>query len=96
MTKICRKCGEEKDIDEFGMNKVKADKHSIYCKKCLCAFSKKYHPSGLTTPGRVLDTKIAVSDIVFQRNMRILVKAYKQTKRRGQFPHNFRFAFKAG
>ena len=33
-TKICKRCKIELNIDEFGENKRKKDKKSIYCKKC--------------------------------------------------------------
>ncbi len=94
MTKICRECEKEKDIDEFGQNKATKDKHSIYCKKCLYIFSKRYQYSSLRHPGKVFSTKIAVSDIVFARNMELLVQAYKQTKHNSKVLHNFRVALR--
>lgn len=94
VTKICSDCGKEKDIDEFGVNKATKDGHSIYCKECLVKYSKRYQYSGLIHPGKVFSTKIAVSDIVFLRNMELLVQAYKQMKHRSKVLHNFRFAFK--
>lgn len=39
MTKICMKCGKEKDISEFGKNKTKNDGYDIYCK--ICANEKR-------------------------------------------------------
>jgi len=42
MTKICTKCGIEKDIDEFGLNSGKKDGHYCYCKKCKHIIDKKY------------------------------------------------------
>ncbi len=38
MTKICSKCKEEKDIDEFNLNSLKKDGHFNWCRKCV----KKY------------------------------------------------------
>lgn len=34
MKKICKKCGKEKDLYDFGANIRELDKKSIYCLKC--------------------------------------------------------------
>ena len=33
--KLCKKCLESKDMSEFGNDKSKKDKLTIYCKDCL-------------------------------------------------------------
>lgn len=37
--KLCRDCGLEKPISQFGKREVSADKHNIYCKPCWRARS---------------------------------------------------------
>lgn len=33
-SKVCRTCGLEKPISQFGIKKTSLDKHNIYCKPC--------------------------------------------------------------
>ena len=33
-SKVCRDCGLDKPISQFGIRKVSPDKHNIYCKPC--------------------------------------------------------------
>ena len=40
MTKICSKCKEEKDIDEFRLST--RDRHYAWCIKCFSVHNKKY------------------------------------------------------
>lgn len=40
--KVCKKCGEEKEIEFFGKNKSKKDGIDIYCKECNILKSKNY------------------------------------------------------
>lgn len=42
MTKKCTRCGEEKDIDEFGPKKASKDGHHTRCRKCLAAEKREY------------------------------------------------------
>jgi hypothetical protein len=42
MTKICTKCGEEKDINEFGPKKTSPDRHTTRCRKCLAEDKREY------------------------------------------------------
>lgn len=41
-TKICRKCGVEKHIEDFYRQKTSSDGHGSYCKICNKAEAKKY------------------------------------------------------
>jgi hypothetical protein len=34
MSKVCRECGLEKPISQFGKKNNSLDKHNIYCKPC--------------------------------------------------------------
>jgi len=43
MKKICSKCKDEKEIDEFSKNKSRKDGHNNYCKECMRSHSKKYY-----------------------------------------------------
>ena len=40
--KICSKCGEEKDVKEFGKNKKYKSGLAYYCKKCRSKINKQY------------------------------------------------------
>ena len=42
MTKICSKCKEEKDIDEFNLDSSTKDGHRFWCKECISVKGKKY------------------------------------------------------
>lgn len=42
-TKKCTKCGEEKELNEFYKDKIRRDKHRVYCKKCEAPYYKKYY-----------------------------------------------------
>jgi hypothetical protein len=42
MTKKCTKCGEEKDIDEFGPKKTSPDGHTTRCRKCLAQIKREW------------------------------------------------------
>ena len=33
-SKVCRECGLEKPISQFGIKSTSLDKHNIYCKPC--------------------------------------------------------------
>lgn len=33
-SKVCRDCGLEKPISQFGKREISLDKHNIYCKPC--------------------------------------------------------------
>jgi len=35
LTKICKQCNEEKDINDFSINREKKDGHASKCKKCF-------------------------------------------------------------
>lgn len=41
-TKLCRKCGEEKSLDEFSRDKTHRDGRFSLCKKCKSAYKKKH------------------------------------------------------
>lgn len=43
LSKLCRKCGHEKDISEFGKHKTRADGLRAYCKSCERAYCKKQY-----------------------------------------------------
>lgn len=102
MTKICNKCGIEKDIDEFYLNQSN-------CKKCKSIINKKHyqkdaerieynkqyylahkkekaeydakHKTKKKKPKKVFDTEIIISEMIFYKNMELLVKAYNRMKR---------------
>jgi len=42
-TKICSKCGIEKDISCFGKHKLHKDGLSSWCKKCKSQENKEYY-----------------------------------------------------
>lgn len=42
-TKVCPKCGQEKELDEFGLNKTTKDGRQTYCKQCQLEYNKKYY-----------------------------------------------------
>ena len=44
ITKICRRCKEEKPVEEFGINGRTADSRSLYCKECTRAYNRKERP----------------------------------------------------
>lgn len=39
--KVCRDCGLEKPINQFGKKSTSLDKHNIYCKPCWQRICKK-------------------------------------------------------
>ena len=41
LTKICKKCGKELPITEFGNNPMSKDGHINTCKRCRTGFPKK-------------------------------------------------------
>jgi hypothetical protein len=43
--KICRKCGQIKELSEFYTHPNMADGHLNICKDCKCAYAKKYGQS---------------------------------------------------
>jgi hypothetical protein len=42
-TKKCSKCGEEKDINEFAIDKNRKDGRYCYCKLCVCKLSENHY-----------------------------------------------------
>ena len=34
MSKVCRDCGLDKPVSQFGKRSISPDKHNIYCKPC--------------------------------------------------------------
>jgi len=50
-TKLCRKCGDEKSLDEFSKSKTTKDGRYSLCKKCKSAYKKKHKAKN---PGRYL------------------------------------------
>lgn len=43
ITKVCKRCGEEHPITEFGKNNQSKDGHHIYCRKCRNEMAKQYY-----------------------------------------------------
>jgi hypothetical protein len=43
MTKICTKCGIEKDVGEFNHDKQKKDGMDCWCRDCRKAYHRQYH-----------------------------------------------------
>lgn len=41
--KICKKCGENKDLSEFSKNAIKKDGLQIYCKSCKKIYGKDHY-----------------------------------------------------
>ena len=42
MTKKCTRCGEEKELEEFGAKKINADGRDTRCKKCLAELKREW------------------------------------------------------
>lgn len=42
-SKFCTKCGQEKDLNKFYVDKTHSHGVSSSCKKCVCVRAKKYH-----------------------------------------------------
>lgn len=49
MTKVCSKCGKEKDKSEFYKDKTKPDGLSYWCKKCTLKYGKKHYENNRDT-----------------------------------------------
>lgn len=45
ITRVCRKCGQEKPLEEFAKNKECVLGHSHICKQCKAEQSRKWHAS---------------------------------------------------
>jgi RNase P subunit RPR2 len=48
-SKVCRDCGLEKPISQFGKRQLSPDKHNIYCKPCWrdrCKIASRKHNRG--------------------------------------------------
>ena len=43
ISKICGRCKDEKNLDEFYREKAKPDGRAVYCKECSKAVRQKYH-----------------------------------------------------
>lgn len=43
ITRVCRKCGQEKPLEEFAKNKECVLGHSHICKQCKAEQSRKWH-----------------------------------------------------
>jgi len=43
ITRVCRKCGQEKPLEEFAKNKECVLGHSHICKQCKVEQSRKWH-----------------------------------------------------
>lgn len=41
-SKICKQCGEEKQLDSFYVNNTYADGYASKCKKCILEYHKQY------------------------------------------------------
>lgn len=50
-TKVCRRCGEEKSLDDFWMRWSSADGHHYYCKKCQGRLDKESRDRRRPPPG---------------------------------------------
>ena len=44
MLKKCKKCGFEKSLDNFSLDKNKKDNHQNYCKVCKTSMYKRVYP----------------------------------------------------
>lgn len=44
--KHCPRCGEDKPIDQFGLNKSKKDGHADYCRVCQNEISREQYLKG--------------------------------------------------
>lgn len=47
ITRVCRKCGQEKPLEEFAKNKECVLGHSHICKQCKAEQSRKWHAANL-------------------------------------------------
>ena len=46
MKRICKKCGEEKELEEFAKDKKCHYGRTWCCKTCLCLYHKEYNKTG--------------------------------------------------
>jgi hypothetical protein len=81
--KLCRKCLASKDISEFGNDKSKKDKLTIYCKDCLkqirednkgkYSFDKDYYKN-------VNDNRREYLKSYYEENKEKIKKQYQDSK----------------
>lgn len=95
MKKTCSKCKAEKDIGEFGVDRSQEGGRQSRCRECQSIYAEQRRRIRVEKEEEDFNTKVAVSDMVFLRNMKLLVKAYNQIKRKSRSVQNFRFMFKA-
>lgn len=53
MEKRCTKCGETKDISEFGVDNKAKDGHFYWCRECAKANSRKYYYANSNPKNRI-------------------------------------------
>lgn len=41
--KLCKKCGVEKNLEDFALDNSKRDGHGYWCKACACAYRKAHY-----------------------------------------------------
>lgn len=59
-TKICTKCGEEKELSEFHKRKTIKDGHALQCKKCKSIYDRKYREDN--------EEKLKEKDLEYRKN----------------------------
>ena len=70
-TKLCRKCGKVKSVEEFGSDAHQYDGRSCYCRDCINARQRKY--SVLRKQGRnVTLAKFSNEELLNELKFRML------------------------
>ena len=70
-TKICSKCGIEKNVCEFNIRKNRKSKYTSQCKLCICKNGKKYRENNL-------DLIKSRKKIYYDKNNEVLNKKVKE------------------
>lgn len=72
--KKCSRCGEEKPIEDFPRDKSRKDGLFVYCRKCVSANSRKYHPvvTGCRKPRSVVMKAKSRQDMIVKYGIAVV------------------------
>jgi len=74
--KVCCKCKESKELNQFNKNKSRKDGYGTYCKECAAKSSKDYYESNITNH----KVKTAARNKLERQKRQDYVTAYKAAK----------------
>ena len=77
ITRVCKKCGEEKLLEEFSKDKKLTNGRSYRCKKCANEYTKKWRHGNKEHSNRIKERQAKYSKKYYTKNKKRILKKYK-------------------